>query len=389
MSSNESVYYIVIVPIGLLGVINSVLIRYELYRFSSHWLHCALYNVNVLLHAVLLVFGVVGIVISFMFIVVVMRVEMSVVGFPYEGVLPVCGVGLFVGVYMMELNVYWLIVPGLVSGVSVHGGVQVLIISIVLVLMWVLVFMIHVIVVDRVESVCVVIGIVLVVINGVSSSVLISVYLFLLVELISSYVLCVCMYVACVHVVWIWGHVEVYVVFIPQLGWVIMFIVRRVGVLVDENAVVVSCVNMGSVSVLTWAHHLYSVSMCSDLINLYSSVSLFIALSSVGKMGVIVSGCVFSSEVRVGSWIVIVSVGGVSGVYVTLYGINSSVHCSSVVCGHCHMIMSVGCVLSLYLCLERCNVYLCVSLSVCVVPGIVSRRVYVSSVSYSVMSLMI
>lgn len=388
-------------PLGGLALINSLLMRAELHRAGGGWLHCGLYSVNLLLHSLLLVCGLALALIGQGYLACCLNTDTATGTWPSEAGLSTCGAALALSAYLLELNVYWMVLPGLALGAASHVAVQWLVAALVLVNGTTLAHAVGssvsmVVLGAGVGSTLQLMAVLLVCMVAGSTALLLSTYLYLLMELGTSCALYSYLYTAYLHIIWVWGHVEVYVLCMPQLSALLCCTLDRLSLsLCDDAAVSASCMNMAAVSSLTWAHHLYSMGACADLLNLYGAVSLCMALSTAGKLSVVLTSCTLAPSDRssstLGPWCAAALCGGLTGVYVTLYAINSAVHCTSTVCGHCHCMLSLGCLLASLACAEALRMamplYCHAALVTCAIPIIVARRVYAASGSYAAVPL--
>lgn len=354
-----------------------------------------------MLHSLILVFIVAVSLISYLYISYFINLNSTVSLVPYDLSLSLFTIALLISSYLLELNIYWIILPGLSLASSAHIAIHWLLLALVYILIHTLIHSLSainsiVLISIHLSSTLNLIALLLLAITGISASLLVSVYLYLLLELASSYTLYTYLYIAYLHLIWIWGHIEVYVIFMPQLGFSLYHITSTLSLaLFDDNAIAVSFINIGAVSSLTWAHHLYSISLFADLINLYTSVSLFIALSTAGKLTVLLTSLLFNHtdyySTSLGAFALTTLFGGLTGVYITLYAINSTVHFTSIIFGHFHFILSLGFLLTLYTFISTYNYYIPIYyhaiLLIFSVPIIVARRVYVSTGTYSAMPL--
>lgn len=375
-----------ITPILLLSMIQSLLIRHELYRSSHHLLHYSLYNINLLLHSILLVCVLALSVLSYWILSYYLISAHSAFA-----LLPtLMSASLLNGsVALLELNVYWILIPSLTRSSTNHVSVEILIVSLLIINFSTVVHSVSTLqsayAVTSISNSLMLISLSLVLLTATASSIVLSTYLYLLSELSSSYTIFQYLCISCLHIIWMWGHIEVYILCIPQLLLCLTSLLNTSNVTVyDENTVAVSCINIVILSSLTWAHHLYSLQLLADLINLCSSISLCIALSTASKITVLITSYSYSSSTKLASGnsliLSTITCGGLSGVFITLYAMNSHVHCTSAVFSHCHIILSTGFLISLLLCIDLVDIHLSVYHHTIIVlfllPSMTVRRVH-------------
>ena len=76
------------------------------------------------------------------------------------------------------------------------------------------------------------------------------------------------------HLFWLFGHPEVYIIFLPAAGMVSTFLPVFAGrPLAGYRAVVVSVIAMGFISFGLWVHHMYTVGIPHLALGIFSAAS--------------------------------------------------------------------------------------------------------------------
>jgi cytochrome c oxidase subunit I+III len=157
------------------------------------------------------------------------------------------------------------------------------------------------------------------------------------------------------HYFWIFGHPEVYVIFLPAAGIISMIVptfARRA--LVGHEWVILAAVGTGFVSMGLWVHHMFTTglplmatgffSAASMTVSVLSGIQVFawIATLWLGKP-VIRTPLLFSI-----GFIVIFVAGGLTGVMVAVIPFDWQVHDSYFVVAHFHYVLIGGMVFPLF-----------------------------------------
>ena len=159
------------------------------------------------------------------------------------------------------------------------------------------------------------------------------------------------------HFFWIWGHPEVYIVFIPATGIVSMvistFTRRQIAghVLVIAAIVVTSFVSFG-----LWVHHMFAVGLPFLVASFFSAASMIVAIPSGVQMFAWVA-TIAGSRGRprfeapmlwsIG-FIVVFLIGGITGVMVAVVPFDLQVTDSYFVVAHIHYVLIGGSVFPIF-----------------------------------------
>lgn len=151
------------------------------------------------------------------------------------------------------------------------------------------------------------------------------------------------------HIFWIFGHPDVYIIFIPPLGVVATIVTvfaRRA--LIGYTFVVISLVATGFFSFGLWVHHMFATGLPELSLAFFSAASMMIAIPSGVQ--------IFSFITTIGSgrpvfktpflfvlgFLLIFVLGGLSGVLLGSVPVNLQVHDTYFVVAHFHYVLIGG-----------------------------------------------
>ena len=148
------------------------------------------------------------------------------------------------------------------------------------------------------------------------------------------------------HLFWIFGHPEVYIIFLPAAGMLATLIptfARRP--LVAYKAVVAAIVAMGIISFLIWAHHMFTVGMPRLAVDFFAVASSAVVLPTAVQLFALIATMAAGRMVRsvpmlyaFGFFAVFVN-GGLTGVMVAVAPFNFQVHDTHFVVAHMHYVL--------------------------------------------------
>ncbi|MGV3575807.1 MAG: cytochrome c oxidase subunit I [Devosia sp.] len=151
------------------------------------------------------------------------------------------------------------------------------------------------------------------------------------------------------HLFWLFGHPEVYIIFLPAAGVLSTMIptfARRQ--LIAYNAIVVSIVAMGFLSFGLWVHHMFTVGIPRMALAFFSAASALVTIPTAVQIfawiGTLASGRTkFDIPMLyvVGFFIVFVC-GGLTGVMLAMVPFNTQTHDTYFVVAHLHYVLIGG-----------------------------------------------
>jgi cytochrome c oxidase subunit I+III len=157
------------------------------------------------------------------------------------------------------------------------------------------------------------------------------------------------------HLFWLFGHPDVYIIFLPAAGLVSMMVatLAQRG-LVGHRAVVASLIGTGSVSFLLWAHHMFSVGMSPASTLFFSAASLVVAIPAAVQvfawLATFTSGTVrrtASTWFMLGFFGIFV-LGGLTGVMLAVVPFDWQAHDTYFVVAHLHYVLIGGMVFPVF-----------------------------------------
>ncbi|HLU83461.1 MAG TPA: cytochrome c oxidase subunit I [Trueperaceae bacterium] len=157
------------------------------------------------------------------------------------------------------------------------------------------------------------------------------------------------------HMFWIFGHPEVYIMFIPATGIVSMIIptfARRP--LTAYLLVVLALIVTGFVSFALWAHHMFTTGLPLIAASFFTAASFMIAIASGTQIFAWIA-TLWRSRPRFTTpllftfgFIVIFMLGGVTGVMVASLPLDAQVHDTHFVVAHFHYVLVGGVVFPIF-----------------------------------------
>lgn len=151
------------------------------------------------------------------------------------------------------------------------------------------------------------------------------------------------------HLFWLFGHPEVYVVFLPSVALIAMIVptFSRTPI-VGYGWVVLSAVGTGFLSFGLWVHHMFTTGLPGISLGLFSAASQAVAIPTGVQIFCFIATLAAGRVVRsvpmlfaLGSLMIFV-LGGLTGVMVALVPFDFQAHDSFFIVGHLHYVMIGG-----------------------------------------------
>ena len=157
------------------------------------------------------------------------------------------------------------------------------------------------------------------------------------------------------HIFWVFGHPEVYIMFIPAAG-IVSHIVQTLSSrpIVSYTLMVLSIVSIGFLSFGLWVHHMFAVGLSPVALGFFTAASLAVAIPNgvqiFGWIATIWSGRpVWRMPLLfVLGFLVIFTIGGLTGVMVASVPFDWQAHDSYFVVAHFHYVLIGGVVFPLF-----------------------------------------
>ncbi|SNR26372.1 cytochrome c oxidase subunit I [Paracoccus sediminis] len=151
------------------------------------------------------------------------------------------------------------------------------------------------------------------------------------------------------HLFWLFGHPEVYIIFLPAAGVLSTIIpVFSSHRLVGFRAVVAAIVTMGFLSFGLWVHHMYTTGIPHLSLSFFSIASALVAVPTAVQIfawfATMAAGRPRFSipMLHVGGFMFVFVFGGLSGVMLAMVPFNSQVHDTQFVVAHLHYVLVGG-----------------------------------------------
>ncbi|MBB5216117.1 cytochrome c oxidase subunit I [Parapusillimonas granuli] len=156
------------------------------------------------------------------------------------------------------------------------------------------------------------------------------------------------------HLFWMFGHPEVYIIFLPAAGLVSTMIPTFARhPLLGYSWVVNSVVAMGFLSFGLWVHHMFSVGIPQLSLAFFSVASMLVAIPTAIQFFAWIA-TLWAGQVALrlpvlylGGFLFIFVIGGLTGVMVALVPFNVQVHDTHFVVAHLHYVLTGGMVFPL------------------------------------------
>jgi cytochrome c oxidase subunit I+III len=157
------------------------------------------------------------------------------------------------------------------------------------------------------------------------------------------------------HLFWMFGHPEVYIMFLPAAGivsQVVQTFARRP--VVGYRLMVLSMVGTGVLSFTLWIHHMFATGLSTLALGMTAAASLGIAVpSGIQVMGWLATLWTGRPVWRVpllfvGGFLAIFVLGGLTGVMLAVVPFNLQAHDTHFVVGHFHYVLIGGVVFPLF-----------------------------------------
>ncbi|HEY7764302.1 MAG TPA: cytochrome c oxidase subunit I, partial [Aestuariivirgaceae bacterium] len=159
------------------------------------------------------------------------------------------------------------------------------------------------------------------------------------------------------HLFWFFGHPEVYIIFLPAAGLVSMIVPTMAQTpLVGYRLIVVALIATGFFSFGLWVHHMFTTGLPALSLAFFSAASMAVAIPSgiqvFSWIATIAAGRgkfrITTASLFVLGFLVIFTIGGLSGVMVAMVPFDFQVHDTYFVVAHFHYVLVGGMVFPLF-----------------------------------------
>ena len=153
------------------------------------------------------------------------------------------------------------------------------------------------------------------------------------------------------HLFWIFGHPEVYIIFLPSVALVAMIVpaaVRRP--IVGYSWVVLAAIGTGFLSFGLWVHHMFTTGLPGATLAIFSAASMAVAIPTGVQLFCFIATLMTGTVTRSVPMLFIAGglstfvIGGLTGVMVAMAPFNLQAHDSYFVVAHLHTVLIAGAV---------------------------------------------
>ncbi len=153
------------------------------------------------------------------------------------------------------------------------------------------------------------------------------------------------------HLFWIFGHPEVYIIFLPSVALIAMIVptaVRRP--IVGYSWIVLSAIGTGFLSFGLWVHHMFTTGLPGVTLAIFSAASMAVAIPTGIQIFCFIATLLAGTVTRSVPMLYITGglstfvIGGLTGVMVAMAPFNFQAHDTYFVVAHLHTVLIAGAV---------------------------------------------
>ena len=153
------------------------------------------------------------------------------------------------------------------------------------------------------------------------------------------------------HLFWIFGHPEVYIIFLPSVALIAMIVptaARRP--IVGYSWIVLAAIGTGFLSFGLWVHHMFTTGLPGVTLAIFSAASMAVAIPTGIQIFCFIATLLAGTVVRSVPMLYIIGglstfvIGGLTGVMVAMAPFNFQAHDTYFVVAHLHTVLIAGAV---------------------------------------------
>ena len=153
------------------------------------------------------------------------------------------------------------------------------------------------------------------------------------------------------HLFWIFGHPEVYIIFLPSVALVAMIVPTAAQrPIVGYSWIVLAAIGTGFLSFGLWVHHMFTTGLPGVTLAIFSAASMAVAIPTGIQFFCFIATLLAGTVIRSVPMLYIVGglstfvIGGLTGVMVAMAPFNFQAHDSYFVVAHLHTVLIAGAV---------------------------------------------
>ncbi len=151
------------------------------------------------------------------------------------------------------------------------------------------------------------------------------------------------------HLFWLFGHPEVYIIFLPAAGALSMMIPTFAGrPIIGYRAIIVAIIALGFLSFGLWVHHMFTVGIPHLALAFFSAASALVAIPTAVQIFAWIATLAHGKPrhsvpmLYVFGFLFVFVIGGLTGVMIAMVPFNTQAHDSHFIVAHLHYVLVGG-----------------------------------------------